>query len=100
MAGPACLPRNSAYTAHAFMVTPADRRFTSRLFLVFGPLFVLGGLLFALTEVGAILVFGGLAMLVSGILLRTPLRTVLAVAAGVIVFAALTVQMVVVLNSR
>ena len=81
-------------------MAPADRWFTSRLFLVFGPLFVFGGFLAALTEVGAVLVFSGLAMFVTGILLCTPLRTVLAVAAGVIVFAALTVQMVVELNSR
>ncbi|MEP6871300.1 MAG: hypothetical protein ABI939_05560, partial [Anaerolineaceae bacterium] len=61
----------------------------------FGPLFVLGGFLAAFTEVGAVLVFSGLAMLVTGILLCTPLQIVFAVAAAVIVFAGLTVQMVV-----
>ena len=57
-----------------------------------------GGFLAAFTEVGAILVFAGLAMLVSGILLCTPLRTVFAFAAGALVFVALTAQMVVELS--
>lgn len=81
-------------------MTPADRRFTSRLFLAFGPLFVVGGFLASFTVEGALLVFIGLAMLVTGALLFTPLRLVLAVAAGVVVFAGLTVQLTIDLNSR
>ena len=57
-------------------------------------MFVFGGFLAAFTEVGAILVFAGLAMLVSGILLCTPLRTVFAFGSGGLVFVALTAHMV------
>lgn len=39
---------------------PADRRFMSTLFVVSGPLFVLGGFLVAFTDPGAVLVFFGL----------------------------------------
>ena len=76
-------------------MTPGDRRFTSWLLIAFGPLFVLGGLGFAFTNEGAVLVFLGLAMLVTGVLLRTRLPLVAAVAAGALVFATLVAQMVV-----
>ena len=81
-------------------MTPADRRFTAWLLLGFGPLFVLGGFAAAFTEVGAMLVFLGLAMLVTGALIFTPLRLILAVAAGVVAFAGLALQMAIDLNSR
>ena len=86
--------------AHALGVTPADRRFTAWLLLGFGPLFVLGGFAAAFTDVGALLVFVGLAMVVTGGLLFTPLRLAIAVLAGVLVFSAFTAQMVLELNSR
>ena len=81
-------------------MTPADRRFTAWLLLGFGPLFVLGGFAASFTEVGAMLVFLGLAMVVTGGLLFTPLRLAIAVAGGVLVFIALTVQLAIDLNSR
>ena len=46
------------------------------------------------------LVFLGLAMVVTGGLLFTPLRLAIAVFAGVLVFSALTAQMALELNSR
>ena len=76
-------------------VTAADRRFTSWLLIAFGPLFVFGGLLLAFHIEGAVLVFVGLAMLVTGVLLRTRLRLVAAVTAGGLVFAALFAQMLI-----
>ena len=63
-------------------MTPADRRFTAWLLLGFGPLFVLGGFAAAFTDVGALLVFVGLAMVVTGGLLFTPLRLAIAVLAS------------------
>ena len=81
-------------------MTPADRRFTAWLLLGFGPLFVLGGFAAAFTDVGALLVFVGLAMVVTGGLLFTPLRLAIAILAGVLVFIALTVQLAIDLNSR
>ena len=71
----------------------SERRFTSVLFLAFGPLFVLGGYLVAFTVEGALLIFLGLAMLVTGVLLRTRLPVAASVAAGLVLFAALTIQM-------
>jgi hypothetical protein len=61
-----------------------DRRFFSWLAIVFGPLFVLGGFLFAFTIEGAIFVWVGLCMLAGGIALRTPLPVwaVMTAAAG------------------
>jgi hypothetical protein len=50
-----------------------DRRFTSWLGIVFGPLFVLGGFGFAFTMEGALFVWLGLSLLIGGILLRTPM---------------------------
>jgi len=76
-------------------MTPADRRFTSWLFIVFGPLFVVGGFGFAFTDPGAILVYFGAGMLCSGLLLKTRIPVVAACAAGVAVFAALTVWLIV-----
>ena len=73
-------------------MTTADRRFTSWLLIAFAPLFVFGGLLFGFHIEGAVLVFVGLAMLVTGILLRTRLPLIAAVAAGGLVFAALLAQ--------
>ena len=81
-------------------MTHADRRFTSWLLVGFGPLFVVGGFVASFTVEGAVLVFVGLAMLVTGALLFTPLRLAIAVFAGVLVFSALTAQMVFELNSR
>ena len=61
-----------------------DRRFFSWLAILFGPLFVLGGFLFAFTIEGAIFVWVGLCMLAGGIALKTPLPAwgVVASAAG------------------
>jgi hypothetical protein len=73
----------------------ADRRFTSWLLIAFGPLFVLGGFAAAFTIEGALFVFLGLAMLTTGILLRTRLPLIPVIVAGFIVFAALTAQMAV-----
>jgi hypothetical protein len=67
-------------------MTAADRRFASNLFLVFGPLFVAGGFLAAFTDPGALFVYLGVAMFVTGLLLRTRLPTAAAVAAGVMLF--------------
>ena len=80
-------------------MTPADRRFTSWLLVGFGPLFVVGGFVASFTVEGAVLIFVGLAMLVTGALLFTPLRLVFAVATDVLLFAALTTQMIVDLPS-
>ena len=80
-------------------MTPADRHFTSWLLVGFGPLFVVGGFVASFTVEGAVLIFVGLAMLVTGALLFTPLRLVFAVATGVLLFAALTTQMIVDLPS-
>lgn len=55
----------------------ADRRFCSWLFIVFGPLFVLGGFAFAFTTMGALFVWTGLSLLLAGIALRTPLPSML-----------------------
>jgi len=66
----------------------------SWLFIVFGPLFVVGGFLAAFTDPGAVLVYFGVAMLLSGLLLRTRVQVVLACGAGVAVFAALTAWLV------
>ncbi len=76
-------------------MTPSDRRFMSWLFIVFGPLFVIGGFLFAFTDPGAILVYFGVAMLCAGLLLKTRFPVVAACAAGVAVFAALTAWLIV-----
>ncbi len=72
-----------------------DRRFTSWLLIGFGPLFVLGGFAAAFTIEGALFVFLGLAMLATGVLLRTRLPLAAAIVAGLLVFAALTAQMAV-----
>ncbi len=66
-----------------------DRRFYSRLALVFGLLFVPGGLLFAFTTPGATYVWLGLAMLLGGIGLRTRLPVIVVAIAALVVFAAL-----------
>ena len=75
-------------------MTAADRRFTSTLLLVFGPLFVLGGFLAAFTVEGALFVFLGLAMFVVGVLLRTHVPLSIAVLSGPLVFAGLVANMV------
>jgi hypothetical protein len=75
-------------------MTADARRFTATLCIVFGPLFILGGFLAAFTVEGALFVFLGMGMIASGVLLRTRLPLFLAVAAGVLVFVALTVQMI------
>ena len=60
-------------------------RFYGRLALVFGPLFIAGGWLAALTEVGAVLIFAGTAMLLmSALLLRTWPSAIVAAGALVI----------------
>jgi len=57
-------------------------RFYGRLALVFGPLFIAGGWLAAFTEVGAVLIFAGTAMLLASVaLLRTWQSVALAAAA-------------------
>lgn len=71
-----------------------DRRFSSWLGIVFGPLFVLGGFLFAFTIEGAIFVWVGLCMLAGGIGLRTPLPdwvVITAAAASTLALSAWTV---------
>jgi hypothetical protein len=40
-----------------------DQRFYGKLLLVFGPLFIAGGWLAAFTDVGAVLIFVGAAMI-------------------------------------
>jgi len=67
-------------------LSAADRRFTSALFLLFGPLSVVGGFLAAFSEPGAVLVYFGAAMFVSGLLLRTRLPVVVAVGIGLALF--------------
>lgn len=74
-------------------MTKSDRRFTAWLLMAFGPLFVVGGFGFAFTVEGALLVFVGLAMLVTGGLLFSRLPLYACVLVGLAVFAALTVQM-------
>ena len=71
-------------------MSAADRRFASWLLIVFGPLFVLGGFLAAFTDVGALCVFAGLAMLASGLLLRTPTHHWIAFGIGIGLFGSLT----------
>ncbi len=75
-------------------MTPADRRFMSMLFVIFGPLFVVGGFLVAFTDPGAVLVFFGVGMFAAGLLLRTPLPLVAAVGAGMLVSALLLADLV------
>ncbi len=67
-------------------MSAADRGFTSTLFLVFGPLFVLGGFLAAFPDPGAILVYFGAGMFVSGLLLRTRPPGVVGVGIGLALF--------------
>lgn len=81
-------------------MTDSDRRFLRLLLIVAGPLFVVGGFLAAFTVIGAMLVFAGLGMLAAGLLLFTRLAWPLAALAGVAVLVALTVAMVVDLESR
>lgn len=64
----------------------AGRRFASNLFLVFGPLFILGGFLAAFTDPGAVLVYLGVAVFLTGALLRTRLPLVVCSGAGIAVF--------------
>ena len=75
-------------------MAPADRRFFSWLFIGVGPLFVLGGFAAAFTDVGAVLVYFGVAMLCGGLLLRTRLPAVAAFGAGISVFGVLTAWLV------
>jgi hypothetical protein len=75
-------------------MTRADRRFLSTLLLVFGPLFVAGGFLAAFTLEGTVYVYIGVAMFVTGILLRTRLPLLAALVGGVLVLAALILNMV------
>jgi hypothetical protein len=72
----------------------ADRRFTWILLVVFGPLFVFGGFLAAFTVPGALFVFLGLGMLLSGLALAVRVPVVLAAAAGLALFVLLTLQLV------
>jgi hypothetical protein len=71
-----------------------SRRFTAKLCLVFGPLFILGGFLAAFTVEGALFVFPGMGMLACGVELRTRLPLLVAVGAGVLICVALTIQMI------
>jgi hypothetical protein len=71
----------------------ADRRFTWILLVVFGPLFVFGGFLAAFTVPGAVFVFLGLGMLLSGLAMAVRVPLLWAAAAGVALFVLLTVQM-------
>jgi hypothetical protein len=70
-------------------VDERDRRFTSWLAIVFGPLFVLGGFVAAFTEPGAWFIAVGMGLLASGILLRTRAWTSAAAAAGIAIAAGL-----------
>lgn len=67
------------------------RRFVSTLGLVFSPLFVLGRFGFAFTLEGAILIYIGLGMFVSGLLLRTPIWELLVFALGAVICATLSI---------
>jgi hypothetical protein len=69
------------------------RRFTSTLCLVFGPLSIAGGYLTIVEPGGAIYISLGLGVLVCGALLRTRAPLWTALAAGCLVFVALTVDM-------
>lgn len=62
-----------------------DRRFTSWLGVLFGPLFIAGGFLAAFTTMGALFIWFGLGMLVTGVLLRTRLPFWHTVAVGLVV---------------
>ncbi len=59
-----------------------ERRFVSSLMLVFGPLFVMGGWLATFTLEGALFIYVGLGMLLSGLLLRTRMWTWVALGLG------------------
>lgn len=76
-------------------MTQADCRFPAWLLIVSGPLFVIGGFLVAFTVEGALMVFLGLAMLLTGALLFTRLPLLMCIVLGSAVFAALTLQMAV-----
>lgn len=78
----------------------ADRRFLRILLVVSGPLFVGGGFLAAFTVIGAVLVFVGLGMLVTGVLLFTRLPAVASMLTGLVVMVMLTVWMTVDLSQR
>ncbi len=71
-----------------------DRRFLRRLLLVFGPLFVLGGFFAAFTVVGAVLIFVGVGMFATGLLLFTRLPVMIPALLGAALAIALTTQMV------
>jgi hypothetical protein len=71
----------------------SDRRSLRLWLLLGGPLFVIGGFLAAFTIVGAVLVFVGLGMLATAVLLFTPLSTRLAMLIGFVIFAALSVSL-------
>ena len=74
-------------------MTTEDRRFTSTLLIVFGPLFVAGGYLAAFTLDGALFVFAGLAMLLTGVLLRTRLPMTVTILVGAVVFGTLVANL-------
>ncbi len=85
---------------YARRVTERDRRFYRWLFVGSGPAFVLGGFLAAFTLVGALLIFAGLGMLASGLLLFTRLRARIVALAGVAITIALTAYLAIDLSSR
>jgi len=60
------------------------RNFVSTLFLVFGPLFQLGGWGAAFTDIGAILVFTGTAMSLAGFLLFPTIRRAIVSLLGIL----------------
>ena len=78
-------------------MTEADRRFYRRLLMIAGPAFVVGGFLAAFTLVGALLIFAGLGMFLSGLLLWTRLPVPVVAGCGAITATALTVYMAVTL---
>jgi hypothetical protein len=71
--------------------TPEDRRFYSRLGIVFGPLFVLGGFLAAFTIMGAVMIWAGLALFVAGVGLKTALPAAIVAWFAVALFGSLCV---------
>ena len=68
-------------------------RFTRRPCPIFGPAWIIGGLLAAFTTPGAIFVFTGTAMIVTSGLMYARVHWLMAAVAGASVFAGLTVWM-------
>ena len=69
----------------------ADRRFARQVAVAFGLIFLAAGYSFAFTEVGAWMVFAGVGMIGTGVLLWTPLPTVVGAVTGPLMTIALIV---------